>query len=229
MLRAASRPAARLVGRRGYAVAGRDGRPTRELSRIFEAASTGDHVDRARRPTGLFGRADLIEPAALTALAERTKADAAALVTGLLRGAVKTPAAVVDAFDELSNTICLTADLAEAVRNTHPDKAYVAAAEDAIRSLGNSINVLNTNVDLYNVRRAKQGAARHRVLLTGCAAVAPGSLRRSWRRWCRRPRLRRRSRRSSGGWLRPFTTTLSGAASTCVSEERPRKGALPVA
>jgi len=153
MFRLAARPATRPVGRRGYAVTTRDGRPTRELSRVFEAATTGDHIDRARRPTGLFGRADLTEPAALTALAERTKADAAGLVAVLLRGSVKRPAAVVDTFDELSNTICLTADLAEAVRNTHPDKTYVAAAEDAIRSLGNSINVLNTNVDLYNVRR----------------------------------------------------------------------------
>lgn len=38
-------------------------------------------------------------------------------------------------FDELSNSLCCLADLAEFVRTAHPEKLFVAAAEDCCISM----------------------------------------------------------------------------------------------
>jgi len=45
---------------------------------------------------------------------------------------------LVTVFDQLSNSLCCVADMAEFIRMAHPDKLFVAAAEDCCISI-NSI------------------------------------------------------------------------------------------
>lgn len=48
--------------------------------------------------------------------------------------------------------LCGVIDLAELVRNAHPDPAWVESAEEVYAHLCEFMNVLNTHVGLYDVR-----------------------------------------------------------------------------
>ncbi|XP_014259771.1 mitochondrial intermediate peptidase [Cimex lectularius] len=60
---------------------------------------------------------------------------------------------MVDIFDELSDTLCGVADLAEFVRLAHPQPQFSYAAENACIALSGLVEKLNTNRELYNALR----------------------------------------------------------------------------
>ncbi|XP_067215907.1 mitochondrial intermediate peptidase isoform X2 [Linepithema humile] len=57
---------------------------------------------------------------------------------------------MVEIFDELSNTLCKVADMAEFIRVAHPDPRYVRAAEDACITVSGIVERLNTHRELYD-------------------------------------------------------------------------------
>ncbi|EDV29207.1 uncharacterized protein TRIADDRAFT_51263 [Trichoplax adhaerens] len=57
----------------------------------------------------------------------------------------------VDLLDQLSNEICLLADLANFIRLSHSQPAFVSAAESTCMTMLSLVSKLNTNVGLYNV------------------------------------------------------------------------------
>lgn len=66
---------------------------------------------------------------------------------------------VVKNLDRLSDLLCSVVDLAEFVRNAHPDPEWVASANNLYESLSEFMNVLNTHVGLYNVCNVVSAAA----------------------------------------------------------------------
>jgi len=59
---------------------------------------------------------------------------------------------LVTDIDRLSDTLCRLVDLAELVRNTHPNKAWVEAANQTYDDVLVYMNGLNTTPELAEVR-----------------------------------------------------------------------------
>lgn len=56
---------------------------------------------------------------------------------------------IVEVFDELSNTLCKVADLAEFIRVAHPSSSYTQSAQIACTAVSSVVEKLNTNLKLY--------------------------------------------------------------------------------
>ena len=96
----------------------------------------------------------LTSPSAFVALADSTLQRAQLLTDRILRARESRDELfkVVKNLDRLSNMLCGVIDLAELLRNAHPDQAWIQIAEEVYEKLCEFMNVLNTNVGLYEVR-----------------------------------------------------------------------------
>jgi len=78
---------------------------------------------------GLFGIPELKSEDGFDILKNRALTEVDALIEEATNKDRKRK--MVEIFDELSNTLCKVADMAEYIRVAHPDQRYVQAAEDA--------------------------------------------------------------------------------------------------
>lgn len=103
--------------------------------------------------TGLFTHPSLAHPDALISLADATLLRAQLLTDRILRAPQSRDELlkVIKNLDRLSDMLCGVIDLAELVRNAHPDKIWIDAANKAYETLCEFMNVLNTHVGLYEV------------------------------------------------------------------------------
>ncbi|KAF8899000.1 mitochondrial intermediate peptidase [Infundibulicybe gibba] len=106
--------------------------------------------------TGLFGHQSLSHPQALITLADSTLVRAQILTERILRARESRDELlkVVKNLDRLSDMLCGVIDLAELIRNAHPDRMWVEAANNAYEMLCEFMNILNTHVGLYQVLKA---------------------------------------------------------------------------
>ena len=104
--------------------------------------------------TGLFHHPLLQRPTQFKYVAALTLSRAQRLVDRILRAPSSRSEMlkVVKNFDRLSDMLCSVIDLAELVRNAHPDPIWVENANDAYEMLSEFMNVLNTNGGLSEVR-----------------------------------------------------------------------------
>nr|AKF12274.1 mitochondrial intermediate peptidase [Collybia nuda] len=107
-------------------------------------------------PTGLFGHSSLNTPHGLISLADATLVRAQLLVDRILRARESREELlkVVKNLDRLSDMLCGVIDLAELVRNAHPERMWEEAANHAYLTLCEFMNVLNTHVGLHEVLKA---------------------------------------------------------------------------
>uniref|UniRef100_H0V3B2 Mitochondrial intermediate peptidase n=1 Tax=Cavia porcellus TaxID=10141 RepID=H0V3B2_CAVPO len=113
----------------------------------FSVRPQGRLLDVFGERQGLFGVPELSAPEGF-----RVAQEAALRRTEVLvEQACSTPAGpdTVRIFDELSDTLCRVADLADFVKIAHPEREFREAAEEACRSIGTMVEKLNTNVELY--------------------------------------------------------------------------------
>ncbi|KAJ3559957.1 hypothetical protein NM688_g22 [Phlebia brevispora] len=114
------------------------------------------HRSSILTPTGLFGHSLLTTPASFINLADSTLLRAQLLTRRITnaRGSREELFKVVKNLDRLSDMLCGVIDLAELIRNAHPDPSWVQSAEHVYERMCEFMNVLNTHVELYEVLRA---------------------------------------------------------------------------
>ncbi|KDQ63283.1 hypothetical protein JAAARDRAFT_29301 [Jaapia argillacea MUCL 33604] len=113
-----------------------------------------DFSSRSSLPTtGIFGHPSLTTPAAFNALAESTLRRAQLLTERVLRASQSREelSKVIKNLDRLSDMLCGVIDLAELIRNAHPDMLWIDSANEVYEKLCEFMNVLNTHVGLYEV------------------------------------------------------------------------------
>ncbi len=101
---------------------------------------------------GLFDQPELASPASFRELAARTITRAKILVLRIHRAleSQSEKEKVVKNFDRLSDMLCGVIDAAELLRHSHPDRVWVDTADEVYDGLCSYMNVLNTDVELYN-------------------------------------------------------------------------------
>ena len=104
--------------------------------------------------TGLFGHRLLSSHDGFSKLAHATLLRAHLLTERIIRARSNRDELfkVVKNLDRLSDILCSVIDLAELVRNSHPDERWVESANDVYEHLCEYMNVLNTSEALHDVR-----------------------------------------------------------------------------
>lgn len=119
------------------------------LAVAFNSSTTDNYALRSpKKETGLFGMPELKSANGFDILKSQAITHTDQLINEALDKNRKRK--MVDIFDELSDTLCRVADLAEFIRIAHPDFAYADAAQSACITISGIVEKLNTHVNLYN-------------------------------------------------------------------------------
>ncbi|KAM0749005.1 mitochondrial intermediate peptidase [Meredithblackwellia eburnea MCA 4105] len=115
-------------------------------------------ASKGSKPSGLFLQPSLSHPSAFVPLAQRTILRASFIVDRIclplptiesIEQAEILFLAMVKNLDRLSDLLCGVIDLAEVVRNVHPEEVWREEANNAYEELVGFMNELNTHVGLY--------------------------------------------------------------------------------
>ncbi|CDS37652.1 mitochondrial intermediate peptidase [Echinococcus multilocularis] len=101
-----------------------------------------------KKVAGLFGDNKLCEPDGFQASLDECFSNCHMLIHEAKNPNRKR--IMVQVLDDLSDSLCRVADLADCIRALHPDEAYQRAANEVCLHVGNLVESLNTDVDLYD-------------------------------------------------------------------------------
>ncbi|XP_017881239.1 mitochondrial intermediate peptidase [Ceratina calcarata] len=119
------------------------------LATAFNSVSTEKvGFDFLKKETGLFGIVELKTADGFNVLKDEAIHETEALIAECTSRDRKRK--MVEIFDEMSDTLCKVADLAEFIRIAHPDKNFITAAEDTCLFVSGVVEKLNTRRELYN-------------------------------------------------------------------------------
>ncbi|KAJ4828412.1 Mitochondrial intermediate peptidase [Turnera subulata] len=126
--------------------------PVRSMTRHFSSRAV-PRPDGAT--TGLYGFDHLKTPQGFQRFVDDAVERSGELVNYI--SGKPSPAEVIRAMDEISDTVCSVVDSAELCRHTHPDREFVEEASKAIMRINEYLHYLNTNHTLYAaVMKAEQ-------------------------------------------------------------------------
>ena len=106
------------------------------------------------QPTGLFDNTMLSKPDGFQTSAHEAITKSILLVDEINSRAGSPGIGIIDKMDKLSDTLCRVADLAECIRQVHPDQEVAQRAQEACLEISNYVEQLNTNTGLHRALRA---------------------------------------------------------------------------
>ncbi|KAJ2709984.1 Mitochondrial intermediate peptidase [Coemansia spiralis] len=122
----------------------------RDLFDLPTATTLGSAWFRHGQPTGLLMESRFVSPKAFRQAGKQAVAEADELAQRVLAAQrAEERRTVVKCLDQLSDALCRVMDVAELVRQVHPDSSWQAAAEDVFSEMLEYMNGLNTHVGLY--------------------------------------------------------------------------------
>ncbi|KAJ2028038.1 Mitochondrial intermediate peptidase [Coemansia sp. S610] len=102
------------------------------------------------QPTGLLMESRFVSPKLLLQSGKEAVAEAEALVQKVLNAETAAERrTVIKCLDQLSDSLCRVMDVAELVRQVHPDSSWQNAADEVYAGMFSYMNQLNTHVGLY--------------------------------------------------------------------------------
>ncbi|KAI8367561.1 uncharacterized protein BYT42DRAFT_586716 [Radiomyces spectabilis] len=122
--------------------------------RILSQSRQALEEQNDQRSVGLFENPDLINAEGFHAAAQRAIQRAQFMVERIARASENGPdemRKVVKNLDRLSDTLCSVIDMAEFLRNAHPDGEVMEAANQAYADLCSYMNTLNTDTRIHRV------------------------------------------------------------------------------
>lgn len=100
--------------------------------------------------SGLFGIPELASPDGFQALENKAVKRTNELIAEATAPTGVRKRNIVQIFDDISDTLCRVADLADFVRVAHPDQNFSRAASQTCANICALVEKLNTNSDIYN-------------------------------------------------------------------------------
>ncbi|XP_044253809.1 mitochondrial intermediate peptidase isoform X1 [Tribolium madens] len=116
------------------------------LEKIFNT-KPGLNLDIVTKNVGLFGVSQLTTHEGFYYVTQKCVEKTDDLVREALSSDRKRK--MVEIFDELSDSLCQVADLAEFIRFAHPSSEYIGAAEHTSVAISKLVERLNTNIEMY--------------------------------------------------------------------------------
>ncbi|KAH8867242.1 Mitochondrial intermediate peptidase [Schistosoma japonicum] len=112
----------------------------------YHGLKTND--EQRNKTTGLFGYSVLTSPHSFQSFVKSTTEECHILCNeAISQTRVRK---MVQILDDMSDALCRVADLSDCIRMLHPDEAYRYSAQKACQLIGQLVEELNTNSELYN-------------------------------------------------------------------------------
>lgn len=128
------------------------------LAEAFNSRPTHNYNLRKQEDVGLFGISELSSHEGFQILKEKCVLKTDQLISEALSESRHRK--MVQIFDDMSDTLCQVADLAEFIRLAHPNGKFRQAAEEACCTVSGIVEKLNTHVELYKALKQASDSDR---------------------------------------------------------------------
>lgn len=125
------------------------------------SVNTDIGVVKTNEDTGLFNYPEFRDTAGFAQETKKCIERSKELVAMITAQADSPDMSIIDHMDQLSDELCRVADLAECIRQVHPDPEMASTAHDACLTINSYVEELNTDTGLYTALRKLMNSEKY--------------------------------------------------------------------